>query len=441
MSAVLRLNLIVTLVFAMALGFTLWGMLQQASKDISREVNSGVGFTQKLLGVVANYPELIDSLLEGHIRHVHLEVIEDPDQYTGITIDPDVLRERRFKKEVAPDLPDWFAGVIPGIQNLEDRYYLRYLPDGRALRLRADISDEVGEVWESTKQILILFLVAAMLSNLAIFLGVRFGLKPVADLLSALSEIKLGHYNARLGQYSMREVNQIAEHFNQMAGELQTVELENRALTNRLMNLQESERSHLARELHDDLGQYLTGIRAQAYLVSQLQDKPDMIERVSQQIIQNCEAMQLSFRQLIRSLHPVILEQLGLREAINTLVENWSETHQIEVETELTKVLPQLSDVVNTHLYRIVQEALHNIARHAQANRVDITLCSDDNGLTLSIRDNGVGFDPLARNVGVGIRSMRERAAYIDAVFEIGNRPEGGTEVLLSLPVKQGASA
>ena len=421
MSAVLRLNLIVTLLFALALAFTLGNILQQASKDISREVASGVGFTQKLLGVVANYPDLIDSLLEGHIRHVHLEVIEHPDRYTGITIDPDVLKARETKTTLDVDVkvPVWFSRMIPGIENLEERYYLRYLPDGRALRLRADISDEVGEVWESTLQILILFGLSAFLSNLAIYLGVRFGLKPVADLLSALSEIKLGHYDARLGHYTMREVNQIAEHFNQMAGELEAVELENRALTNRLMNLQETERAHLARELHDDLGQYLTGIRAQAYLVSQLQDKPDMIERVSQQIIQNCEAMQVSFRQLIRSLHPIILEQLGLREAINTLLENWSETHQIKVNATLEKALPELPDVVNTHIYRIVQEALHNIARHARATEVDIRLTSDSQSLTLSICDNGVGFDASARHLGVGVRSMRERAAYILSLIHI----------------------
>ncbi|MFW1677746.1 ATP-binding protein [Pontibacter sp. JAM-7] len=439
MSAVLRLILIVTLLFTIALGVTLSSMLQQASKDIAREVTSGVGFTQKLLGVVGNYPDLIDSLLEGHIRHVHLEVIEDPDQYTGITIDPDVLKARRLSKALELDVPTWFTGVIPGIENLEDRYYLRYLPDGRALRLRADIADELAEVWESTKQILFLFLVAALLSNLAIFLGVKFGLKPVADLLSALGEIKLGHYDARLRHYSIREVNQIAEHFNQMAGELQEVEQENRALTNRLMNLQETERAHLARELHDDLGQYLTGIRAQAYLVSQLQHKPDMIERVSQQIIQNCEAVQVSFRQLIRSLHPVILEQLGLREAISTLVEGWAETHRHEVQMELTTDLPELSDVVNTHIYRIVQEALHNVARHAGASEVSLSLLNIAEGLQLRICDNGCGIDETTRLVGVGIRSMRERAAYINGSITIENRPEGGTCVQLRLPVAQGA--
>ena len=76
-------------------------------------------------------------------------------------------------------------------------------------------------------------------------------------------------------------------------------------------NLRESERSYLARELHDDLGQYLTGIKAQAYLIKATADKPEIIEKVGGQIASNCDAMQVSFRQLIHDLHPVILEQLG----------------------------------------------------------------------------------------------------------------------------------
>jgi len=423
MKAVLRLNLVVALVFAFALLVTLYDMLQQATKDITREVTAGVSFTHQLLSAAATDEALLQNLLEGETRHVHLSIVEN-------TQLPDNSPLTHHSDEV----PEWFFNLIPGLDHVEEKQYFRYLSDGRALRLQADTSDEVEEVWESVQNVLVLFTLSALLSNLAIYIGVRQGVKPVTDFLNALKDIEKGRFTARLDHYSIREINDLSEHFNAMAHALENAERDNTRLTHELMRLQEKERAHLARELHDDLGQYLTGIRAQAYLIKASANNPDVVSSVGEQITVNCDAMHISFRQLIRKLHPVILEQLGLLEAIRTLVDNWSQSHHIKVNLQLPDDLISLSDESNTHIYRIIQEALNNIARHAQASLVDISLSSHKNSLALTVSDNGVGSE-CSEGSGLGLRSMRERARCMQGTLNFKQLAEGGSMVSMEIPV------
>ncbi|WP_067864621.1 HAMP domain-containing sensor histidine kinase [Neptuniibacter marinus] len=423
MKAVLRLNLVVALVFLFALLVTVYGMLQQATKDITREVSAGVSFTHQLLSAAVTDEELLKNLLDGETRHVHLSIVDNTQ-----------LSSNDQPPHHSDEVPEWFFNMIPGLDHIEEKQYFRYLSDGRALRLQADTSDEVEEVWESVQSVLVLFTLSALLSNLAIYIGVRHGVKPVTDFLNALKDIEKGRFTARLDHYSIREINDLSEHFNAMALALENAEQDNARLTHELMRLQEKERAHLARELHDDLGQYLTGIRAQAYLIKASANNPDMVSAVGEQITVNCDAMHVSFRQLIRKLHPVILEQLGLLDAIRTLVETWSQSHHIKVDLHFPESLISLSDENNTHIYRIIQEALNNIARHAQASLVDLTLKEESDSLKLIVSDNGIGAD-CSKGSGLGLRSMQERARCMQGTLNFKQLAEGGSMVSMEIPV------
>jgi len=426
MKAVLRLNLIVAFVFLLVLCLTLYDMFQQATKDITREVTAGISFTHQLLSAAASDEALLQNLLDGETRHVRLS-IEDK---TELPSDDDVIVHS------SDEVPEWFFRMIPGLDHLEDKQYFRYLSDGRTLRLQADTTDEVEEVWESVQNVLFLFVLSAFMSNLAIYFGVRRGIKPVSDFLFALKNIEKGHFSARLNKYSIKEINELSEHFNAMAYTLEQAENENQKLTHELMRLQEKERAHLARELHDDLGQYLTGIRAQAYLIKEAATNPNLVATVGEQITINCDAMHVSFRQLIRELHPVILEQLGLLEAMRSLIDGWSQSHDINVETKLPADVPQLSDETNTHIYRILQEALHNVAQHAEASDVVIQLTSDDEKLQLAIQDNGIGIQPKG-SLGLGLRSMQERARCMHGELSLKKLTDGGSEILMIIPITE----
>lgn len=192
MNAVLRLNLLVAAVFTLVLVITLKGMLQQANKDISREVTAGISFSHQLLSSAANDPHLLRTVLRGEVRHVRLQII-----------DPTAVEEP-VAQAISDEVPAWFAELIPGLEALQDKVYYRYLDDGRALKIQADPSHELAEVWESVQDILMLFGLSVVLSTLAITLGVRQGVKPVADFLSALNAIEKGRYTARLEKYSIK---------------------------------------------------------------------------------------------------------------------------------------------------------------------------------------------------------------------------------------------
>lgn len=432
MNAVLRLNLLVSAVFVLALVVTLQEMLEQATKDIAREVSAGISFTHQLLSVAITDESLLNSILDGETRHVHLEIVESV--YQDEQPKPDRHSSSDFAAEDEEEIPDWFIDLIPGLDELQEKKYYRFLPDGRALKLQADPSDELEEVWESVQLLLMLFILSTLLSNLAIYIGVRQGIKPVADFLAGLNQIEKGQFTARLDHYAIRELNELSRHFNAMAHALEEAEGDNKRLTHELMRIQETERAHLARELHDDLGQYLTGIRAQAYLVKQSAHMPELVETVGGQIVDNCNAMQVSFRQLIRELHPVILEQLGLLDAIRTQVDNWRQAHGIQVQLNLPKSLPEFSDETNTHIYRIVQESLNNIVQHAEADQVEIDIAVSQEKLMLKVADNGMGQRESSLS-GLGLRSMQERASCMQGEL-VFNQIEGrGSMVLLQLPV------
>ncbi|MBS3804185.1 MAG: HAMP domain-containing sensor histidine kinase [Oleiphilaceae bacterium] len=428
MKAVLRLNLIVSGVFLAALLVALYFMLQQASRDIHREVTAGVTASWEMISVASEDPDMLEVLLATDARHVRLEMVEDI-QELAFGMAPRQLNPER-------GVPSWLSRLVPDLDQLTRVQQLRYLPDGRAIRLTADPSDELQEVWESFLQIVGLFISGALLSNVAIYFGVRQGTRPIAHFVWALDSIQRGHYRARLKKYSIGELNDLAEHFNNMAQAIENTERENRKLTRTLMEVRETERTHLARELHDDLGQYLTGMQAQAYLISEESGQPELVKQVAGQLSDNCESMHKSFRRLVRDLHPAMLEQMGLHGAIQTLVTNWSEKNRIGIRLNLPTTDPKLTMDNNAHIYRIVQEALNNVARHAGAATVEVTASHNGKDYRLSVCDDGRGLG--AKDApGLGVRSMRERAAFLGATLGLLNRAEAGCCIELKMPLSR----
>ncbi len=423
MRAVVRLNVLVAAAFLLALMLSLFGLMRQAKTDIQRELEAGMAIADQLVVGIQHNPGQLETVLSSHWRHLKLYRL-----VPGVSPPPLSVTE----------VPRWFADWIwpAAMPQIERRVPL---PDSHTLVLMADPEDELEEVWESALQVLILFCGGALLSIGAISWGVSRGMRPFGQVLAALEQIQQGQFTARLQVYSVPEANRLAGHFNRMAQALEREQADNRRLTRELMALQEKERAYLASELHDDLGQYLTGIRAQAYLISQTAGQPDLVAKIAPRIVSDCEAMQQGFRRLIRSLHPVILQPLGLEESLRSLVEQWQQSSGIQCGLTIS-ALPLLSDETSTHLYRLVQEALHNVARHAHATGVSITMDRQGKRLHLRIADNGLG---LAEDVrpGVGIRSMHERARYMDAKLVLSSAPGGGLTLTLDLPVVTGVEA
>ncbi len=212
-------------------------------------------------------------------------------------------------------------------------------------------------------------------------------------------------------------------------------QLEN--LSRRLMEIQEVERRHLARELHDEIGQGLAGLKL---LLDTFERLPADNGRARlselQTLVQN---MLMQVRNLSLDLRPAMLDDLGLLPALLWLFGRYSAQTNVHVTFEHSGVDARFPPAVETAAYRIVQEALTNVARHAGVQEVAVHALAAGDALTLCVKDAGVGFDPtsaLVQRTNTGLAGMRERALLLGGHFALESAPGAGTQVCVDLPVR-----
>ena len=203
----------------------------------------------------------------------------------------------------------------------------------------------------------------------------------------------------------------------------------------RLVATREEERRRLRRDLHDGLGAQLAGLNVQAGTLRRLipQD-PGAADELVVELREELRGAIADIRRLVYDLRPPALDDLGLVEALRQLAERYdSKDEPLRVVVEAPEDLPDLPAAVEVAVYRITQEALTNVARHARATTCVVRLAVNDD-VTLEIVDDGVGI-PAGRSAGVGLSSMHERAAELGGSCAVEISPEGGTRVLARLPL------
>jgi len=306
---------------------------------------------------------------------------------------------------------------------------------------RVEPWDEVEEIWESFVLITLAYGIGMLLCFLALFAAVRRGTQPLQQLAQAMANLGHGQLSARLPPQTTHELNRLVLRFNAMAAALEMEQQTVSRLLNELLQLQDKERARIARTLHDDLGQYLTGIRALAQ--SWVYDPSLSQQQIEQArlLAEHCETLQSHFRLLLQDLHPLVMEQLGLESAIQHLVEQWQRLSGIRCALEIAPSLPTLSGASQTNLYRLLQESLNNVSRHASASLAELSLGLGPDGLRLQVADNGCGFQPGRVQAGLGIRSMKERARSMGGRMAIHSTVGQGTRVCLTVPLSAGQAA
>ncbi|MCX7184712.1 MAG: histidine kinase [Nitrosospira sp.] len=219
---------------------------------------------------------------------------------------------------------------------------------------------------------------------------------------------------------------------------------ENRQLTQSMFKLQEEERRHLARELHDELGQWLTAIYAEAKAIANSASPDSAIHAGAQAISDSVGKMHDVVHDLLHQLRPALLDMLGLADSLRELKKQWCAHHpETSCELALEGEFEGLGETVNITIYRIVQEALNNIASHAHATRAQLRLSRKRDArdmtdtLWLSVEDNGRGYNPEQRLGGLGLLGMRERAIAAGGEFSSRSAPGHGTHIDVRLPLKQ----
>ena len=207
----------------------------------------------------------------------------------------------------------------------------------------------------------------------------------------------------------------------------------------RTMQAAENERRRWARELHDDTLQALAGLRV-LLSTAQRSDDDDLFRRVTGDALDQLDTEIESLRVLISELRPAALDELGLRAALVALAERTSVRHGIDVTTAIDAPRDSgrssgLDSERETVVYRVVQEALTNAARHARSESVAVRLGQTNGEVHVSIADDGEGFDPTAPTEGFGLVGMRERVSLVGGRFELTSS-SGGTTVTVSLPAR-----
>ena len=219
--------------------------------------------------------------------------------------------------------------------------------------------------------------------------------------------------------------------------QIETSRQQLRALASRLQKVREEERTFIAREIHDELGQALTGLKLDiAWMKHRLPRDHEVMDQC-ESIIDRIDQTLSAVRRIATELRPSVLDQLGLAAALEWQGQEFGARTGIEVVTELCIDRCSVSDEVGSSAFRILQESLTNVARHARATRVAIRLAQTSTLLTLEVRDNGVGFpeDRLEGTACLGLVGMRERALACGGEFSIVCDPLGGTTVTLLVPL------
>jgi PAS domain S-box-containing protein len=207
-------------------------------------------------------------------------------------------------------------------------------------------------------------------------------------------------------------------------------------LSRRLVELQEGERQHIARELHDEIGQLLTGLRLTLEMSGRL--PADAVAESLTEAVSLVNELISRVRQLSLDLRPAMLDDLGLLSALLWHFERYTAQTNVQVVFEHTGLDQRLSPAVETAAYRIVQEALTNVARHAGVSEATVRLWADPSTLVVQIEDEGSGFDPRAvpaGSAGCGLTGMRERASLLGGHLTVDSMPGVGTRLLAELPL------
>jgi len=209
--------------------------------------------------------------------------------------------------------------------------------------------------------------------------------------------------------------------------------------TVQLLNAREAERRRIARELHDDLGQRLQALKLALKGMAAASTPPSEAAWHDQlnALLTQVDETSASVRRIAFDLRPAILDDLGLTEAIESLARRWSLHSGLPVQLQLMQTDARLGDAVMIALYRIAQESLTNIGKHAGATQVWLALQSADDGLTLVVEDNGTGLDEATaqRNGGHGLLGMRERCRLLGGSIEFGRSVSGGMRIVVWLPL------
>lgn len=356
-----------------------------------------------------------------------------PDEaYTGALVASD--------EALAPYVPQFEAdsGAIEAASNILIYSHIR--PAGRNNTYwslyqqmpRADLDAVVNDFYRSSAIILLIAIVVTAIISLTI---ARQIVQPVRELQQKVRNFARSERVTKASKrVRIAELRDLHESFYLMATQLASERQQKRQLIKQLINAQEDERKRIAYDLHDGLIQQLVVARMYTAMIK---DAPrDAAAETIQESEQALKTAIVEGRRIIEGLHPTTLDDLGLVDAIDEMVHQQALRYDWQLNLALEPLSRELDKTITITLFRIIQEALNNIAKHADANRVQVQLRIDA-GIHLLVEDDGKGFDTQASNfsMGFGIGTMCERASTLGGTCHIASQPALGTSITVFIPL------
>lgn len=282
----------------------------------------------------------------------------------------------------------------------------------------------------------IVLLLAVVAAHLAL---VIIALRPIRDLEDVASRLWHGDFGARVerSRVADHEVLRIGSMFNILLDGLASDRARMRALATEVIAAGDRERAALARELHDSTAQRVAALVLELSAAARDAGDPALAERLHE-ARDAAGGILEEVRLMSHTMHPAVLDDLGLEAALRKLARDSSNGNGIDFDVNADELGMRLPRSVEAVLYRVAQEAVRNATRHASPRNVHITITSDASVATLTVRDDGRGFDLAEaerRRPGMGLMSMRERVALVDGWLEIHTAKASGTTVTASVPL------
>jgi len=337
--------------------------------------------------------------------------------------------------------PKSFAALYRAIFHPGEPISMPLIIDGKASGVAVatfDAATQIAQSWREASRILSIMAFALAGLCLAVYAALARALRPTHAIRAGLTQLAANDLSARLPSFDLAELSAISDVFNALAQKLQATLAERNALTRKLIAVQDEERRHLARELHDEFGQSLTAIAAQAAAATHTAERecPVLFEEC-RGISRTTAGMMETLRGALVRLRPPDIEELGLTASLESLVASWNgfEKGRTRFDIAIIGKVDNLPPSVCASLYRIAQEAITNAAKHAQARHVRLCLEAGHAEIVLSVEDDGEAASGSASpKAGMGLLGMQERVVSLDGTLHFERRPEGGVRLVATIP-------
>lgn len=328
--------------------------------------------------------------------------------------------------------------------------YFRNIKYGDVI-VAPDRQREVAQAWRDVGPMLGLTMMTVLALCTVVYFVIGRALRPTKEILAGLEQLERGDLAKRLPSFKLNELQRISAVFNQLAGSLQQSIAERARLTRKLINVQEEERGHLARDLHDEFGQCLAAMSAMTLVVTQTAEEkcPELVVQ-GEKISLVVDRMMGMLKSMLLRLRPPGIDELGLIESLRNLIAQWNSASggRAQYDLQVRGDVARITETISVNVYRIVQECLTNASKHAHASKVSVTI---DRGLSVGdtnecvdviVEDNGATSGAaMSASPGMGLLGMKERVVALGGQLTIQSRLSTGLTVRAIIPLPGAAQA